>query len=105
MQRVFICDYIRTPIGRYGGALSGVRPDDLAAHLDLAGHLTTRIADPRLKELTDRLPGLAETVGAGIMLATVCEIRTMQPCAYAEIESWAKGAGRRGRPEIGRAQV
>ena len=28
---VFICDYIRTPIGRYGGALSGVRPDDLAA--------------------------------------------------------------------------
>ena len=32
MQRVFICDYIRTPIGRYGGALSGVRPDDLVAH-------------------------------------------------------------------------
>ena len=28
---VFICDYIRTPIGRYGGALSSVRPDDLAA--------------------------------------------------------------------------
>ncbi|MFN3825067.1 MAG: 3-oxoadipyl-CoA thiolase [Pseudorhodobacter sp.] len=29
---VFICDYIRSPIGRYGGALSAVRPDDLAAH-------------------------------------------------------------------------
>ena len=29
---VFICDYIRTPIGRYGGALAQVRPDDLAAH-------------------------------------------------------------------------
>ena len=28
---VFICDYIRTPIGRYGGALSSVRADDLAA--------------------------------------------------------------------------
>ena len=27
----FICDAIRTPIGRYGGALSGVRTDDLAA--------------------------------------------------------------------------
>jgi acetyl-CoA acyltransferase len=27
----FICDAIRTPIGRYGGALSSVRPDDLAA--------------------------------------------------------------------------
>ena len=31
MTDVFICDYIRTPIGRYGGALSSVRPDDLAA--------------------------------------------------------------------------
>jgi acetyl-CoA acyltransferase len=31
MTEVFICDYIRTPIGRYGGALSGVRTDDLAA--------------------------------------------------------------------------
>lgn len=30
MQQAFICDAIRTPIGRYGGALSGVRPDDLA---------------------------------------------------------------------------
>ena len=28
---VFICDYGRTPIGRYGGALAGVRADDLAA--------------------------------------------------------------------------
>jgi 3-oxoadipyl-CoA thiolase len=27
----FICDYVRTPIGRYGGALAAVRPDDLAA--------------------------------------------------------------------------
>lgn len=29
----FILDAVRTPIGRYGGALSGVRPDDLAAHV------------------------------------------------------------------------
>ena len=28
----FICDAVRTPIGRYGGALSSVRTDDLAAH-------------------------------------------------------------------------
>src|SRR5690606_17168145 len=28
---VFLCDYIRTPIGRYGGALASVRTDDLAA--------------------------------------------------------------------------
>lgn len=32
MVDVFICDYIRTPIGRYGGTLSSVRTDDLAAH-------------------------------------------------------------------------
>jgi len=31
MNDAYICDAIRTPIGRYGGALSAVRPDDLAA--------------------------------------------------------------------------
>ncbi|MGQ3121985.1 MAG: beta-ketoacyl synthase N-terminal-like domain-containing protein, partial [Aliihoeflea sp.] len=31
MPDAFICDAIRTPIGRYGGSLSGVRADDLAA--------------------------------------------------------------------------
>jgi 3-oxoadipyl-CoA thiolase len=31
MQQAFICDAIRTPFGRYGGALSSVRTDDLAA--------------------------------------------------------------------------
>ena len=31
MTHAFICDAIRTPIGRYGGALSSVRADDLAA--------------------------------------------------------------------------
>ncbi|WP_417247288.1 3-oxoadipyl-CoA thiolase [Celeribacter sp.] len=31
MTDVYICDYIRTPAGRYGGALSSVRPDDLGA--------------------------------------------------------------------------
>jgi 3-oxoadipyl-CoA thiolase len=31
MTDAFICDAVRTPIGRYGGALAGVRADDLAA--------------------------------------------------------------------------
>ncbi len=31
MTEVFICDYVRTPIGRFGGALSSVRADDLGA--------------------------------------------------------------------------
>ncbi|WP_227815787.1 3-oxoadipyl-CoA thiolase [Nitrogeniibacter aestuarii] len=32
MNDAYICDAVRTPIGRYGGALSSVRTDDLAAH-------------------------------------------------------------------------
>jgi 3-oxoadipyl-CoA thiolase len=32
MRDAYICDFARTPIGRYAGALSGVRTDDLAAH-------------------------------------------------------------------------
>jgi 3-oxoadipyl-CoA thiolase len=31
LREAFICDAVRTPIGRYGGALANVRPDDLAA--------------------------------------------------------------------------
>ena len=40
----FICDAIRTPVGRYGGGLAQVRPDDLAAHV--------------LKALMERNPSL-----------------------------------------------
>jgi acetyl-CoA acetyltransferase family protein len=45
MPDAFVIDAIRTPIGRYGGALSGVRPDDLAAHV--------------VKTLVERSPELA----------------------------------------------
>ncbi|MGW1795019.1 thiolase family protein [Streptomyces sp. NPDC001984] len=41
---VYVVDAVRTPFGRYGGALSGVRPDDLAAGV--------------LRALLDRSPGL-----------------------------------------------
>ncbi|MER9832271.1 3-oxoadipyl-CoA thiolase [Mesorhizobium sp. M0134] len=44
MAEAFICDYIRTPIGRFGGALASVRADDLAA--------------VPLKALASRHPGL-----------------------------------------------
>ena len=33
MSDVYILDAVRTPIGRYNGALGGIRPDDLAAHV------------------------------------------------------------------------
>ena len=32
MTEAFVCDAVRTPIGRFGGALAAVRTDDLAAH-------------------------------------------------------------------------
>ncbi len=32
LKDVYIVDAVRTPVGRYNGALAGVRPDDLAAH-------------------------------------------------------------------------
>ena len=32
MRNVYVIDAIRTPLGKYGGALSGIRPDDLLAH-------------------------------------------------------------------------
>ncbi|HEX2314600.1 MAG TPA: thiolase family protein [Thermomonospora sp.] len=41
---VYVVDAVRTPVGRYGGALAGVRPDDLAAHV--------------VRALLDRSPGL-----------------------------------------------
>ncbi len=44
----FICDAVRTPIGRYAGALATVRPDDLAA-------ITIRT-------LVDRHPQIAESI-------------------------------------------
>src|SRR5436305_1763885 len=33
MSAAYVIDAVRTPFGRYGGGLSGVRPDDLAAHV------------------------------------------------------------------------
>ncbi|MEX2291117.1 MAG: 3-oxoadipyl-CoA thiolase [Mycobacteriales bacterium] len=44
MNVAYLVDGVRTPIGRYGGALAAVRPDDLAAHV--------------LRALTARLPGV-----------------------------------------------
>jgi acetyl-CoA acetyltransferase len=42
-----ILDALRTPIGRYGGVLAGVRPDDLAAHVIAAAVDRNGIATSR----------------------------------------------------------
>src|SRR3954470_13784468 len=47
-REVFICDAVRTPIGRYGGALAKVRADDLAAI--------------PIRELVGRHPGIRDAV-------------------------------------------
>src|ERR1700675_4023983 len=46
MTEAFICDYVRTPIGRFGGALASLRADDLAAL--------------PIRDLIRRHPGLAD---------------------------------------------
>jgi 3-oxoadipyl-CoA thiolase len=33
MKKVYVIDAVRTPVGKYGGALSTIRPDDLLAHV------------------------------------------------------------------------
>jgi 3-oxoadipyl-CoA thiolase len=48
MTEAFICDYARTPIGRFGGALASLRADDLAAL--------------PIRELIRRHPGLADKI-------------------------------------------
>ena len=46
-----VVGYLRTPIGRYGGALAAVRPDDLAAHVIQAVLERTGIADDEVDEV------------------------------------------------------
>ena len=57
----FICDAVRTPIGRYGGALSGVRPDDLAANAIAA--LVARNPGLDAERLDDVILGCANQAG------------------------------------------
>ncbi|MCG6885179.1 MAG: 3-oxoadipyl-CoA thiolase [Silicimonas sp.] len=61
MQDVFICDYIRTPIGRYGGSLSQVRADDLGA-LPLK-ELRKRHARLDWEQVVDVIYGCANQAG------------------------------------------
>lgn len=57
----FICDAVRTPIGRYGGALSSIRPDDLAAAA-IQG-LMKRSPTLRLEAVEEVILGCANQAG------------------------------------------
>ena len=61
MEAAYICDAIRTPIGRYGGALAGVRTDDLAA-VPIAA-LVRRNASVDWNALDDVIYGCANQAG------------------------------------------
>jgi 3-oxoadipyl-CoA thiolase len=61
MPEAFLVDGVRTPVGRYAGALSSVRPDDLAAHV--LRELTARHPDVDWEALDDVVLGCANQAG------------------------------------------
>lgn len=61
MKAVYVIDTVRTPIGRYGGALSGVRPDDLLA-LTIRT-LLERNKEIQVSEIEDVIAGAANQAG------------------------------------------
>jgi 3-oxoadipyl-CoA thiolase len=60
-EQAFICDAIRTPIGRYGGTLAGIRTDDLAA-LPIKA-LMARNAGVNWEQVEDVIYGCANQAG------------------------------------------
>lgn len=61
MKPVYVIDAVRTPIAKYAGALSSVRPDDLAAHVIKA--LLERNPQIDAKEIEDVIFGAANQAG------------------------------------------
>ncbi|GAA1732362.1 thiolase family protein [Streptomyces yatensis] len=61
LRDVYIVDAVRTPVGKYGGALAGVRPDDLAAHV--VRGLLARIPDLDPARIDDVYFGNANGAG------------------------------------------
>ncbi|MDB5221644.1 MAG: acetyl-CoA acetyltransferase [Chitinophagaceae bacterium] len=61
MKPVYIIDAVRTPVGKYGGALSTVRPDDLLAHV--IKELIIRNAKIDINAIEDVIAGDANQAG------------------------------------------
>ncbi|MFI2261277.1 thiolase family protein [Streptomyces tubercidicus] len=61
LREVYVVDAVRTPIGKYGGALAGVRPDDLAA--GVLGALVSRVPDLDPARIDDVFFGNANGAG------------------------------------------
>ena len=61
MKEVFVIDAVRTPIGKYGGVLSSIRPDDLLAHVIQALLKRNSSIDPN--SIEDVIAGDANQAG------------------------------------------
>ena len=61
MENVYVIDAVRTPIGKYGGALAGMRPDDLLAHVIRA--LVQRNPEADVNAIEDVIAGAANQAG------------------------------------------
>lgn len=61
MKQAFVIDVIRTPVGKYGGALSSVRPDDMLAYVIKS--LIQRNASIDLNAIEDVIAGAANQAG------------------------------------------
>lgn len=61
MKTCYVIDAVRTPVGRYGGKLSSIRPDDLLAHAITA--LLQRNPDVDPSQIEDVIAGAANQAG------------------------------------------
>ncbi len=61
LNSAYICDGIRTPIGRFGGALATIRPDDMLAHV--IKELLARNPDLKPALIEDVIAGCANQAG------------------------------------------
>lgn len=61
MEPVYVIDTVRTPVGRYGGVLSSIRPDDLLAYIIRALLKRNENADP--SRIADVIAGAANQAG------------------------------------------
>src|SRR5687768_3039238 len=61
MPTAYVIDAVRTPIGKYGGSLAGVRPDDLLAHVIKA--LLNRNSNIDVNAIEDVIAGDANQAG------------------------------------------
>ncbi|MDE3254119.1 MAG: acetyl-CoA C-acyltransferase [Bacteroidota bacterium] len=61
MQTCYVIDAVRTPVGRYGGKLSSIRPDDLLAHTLVSLLQRNQTIDP--SKIEDVIAGAANQAG------------------------------------------